>query len=513
MKKDEYDFEAELAQSVSAIVEEDEDLVDLSKIENSSSYTKKITKSLKTSSKGFYGNDDDDDDDDDELIEHKHRKDDFNKYSKNGSNRSSNRTYNKNTNNSGNNYKYTYIAIAALVFITIATVSIIISTAVGKYKEDKAKDSYEYNIDKAVRAYAILEYDKALEYFEKSLNYYNEVDNVNVRYYMYMCEKQLGNESASIEWLSDILKYDSYNKMAISKMAEYYSRVGNYDKLNQLISKYKDTEAGSAVESYVNSMPGVSHCPGIYNTSIEIMLFSNLGYDVHYTLDGTNPNAKDELYTEPVKIGKGTTVLKAVAVDGSGVLSDVLECKYVVNYAVPDSPVIRPGAGDYTTAQLITIDNYVDDGNYTTYYSLDGSIPGKGSKIYSGPIEMPSGNIIFSAATVSKDGISSSVIKRNYNLKLAAMFSYDDALGMLQKKLIENGVLNGDATALASGEAVKFVYYKKQYIGNNEMYLVYFDIRNESGYERQGYLYGIDTVTGICYKVTEASGELKSEAL
>lgn len=485
MNRDEYDFESELAQSISAIVNDE------------AGNNKKYHSGTRSDDTIIF----EDLDDDFDNFEYERVSKEQPKKKRENVSRKSVKKKKKNS-NAG-----LIIGIILVIAAVIIAVFLILYTA----QQNARKNTYSYNFNMAVDEYSDGDYADAKSYFSKALTYYDEADQINIRFYLYQCEKMLGNEEKGIEWLTELLNYDNYNSRALSLISDYYYNSNNTEKLNEMILKYKDTAGESAFSKYVNAKPGVSHGSGSYGTSIEVTLFCGTGNDIYYTLDGTIPNEKDSLYTEPIKISKGTTTLKAVSIGDNGIVSDILECKYVVTYAVPDKPVVTPGSGSYNDDQLIVIENFVDDGSFTAYYTLDGSVPTDESAVYTGPIDMPNGNNVFSVVFISKDGISTNVVKRNYNLKLSAKFSFDEALTMLKEKMIEKGDLaeSGDATVV--GESVRFVYYKKQSVDDREMYLVYYDVKIGSGYVRQDYLYGIDVVTGKYYKITDADGTLKAD--
>lgn len=481
MRREEYDFEAELAQSVSAIVNNEFDEEDLS-------FVGKDTIEFE--------NLDEDEFDFEELSEARRER----TYAP----RSPKPQGRRKKSNAG------IIVAITLVCIVIVTSVIVLLVTLGS-GEKVDTDTYAYQTNMGMTMYRTGDYKSASDYFNKALTFYNEADHIALRYYLYECEMNLGNDERALEWLEELLNYDTYNVTAISRMAEYYESHSDVDSLNELILKYTGTPAETIIEKYLNVMPGVSHCSGNYSTSIQVKLFNSSGNDIHYTLDGTVPNVKDTLYTEPIVVEKGTTKLKAVSVSPEGIVSDVLECEYIVIYAVPEKPIVTPGSGTYETEQIISVDNFVNDGSYKAYYTLDGSIPTKDSPVYTEPIDMPGGNNVFTVLFLSKDGISSTTVKRNYNLKLSARYTFDEALTVMQQKMQQKGELSADANINAAGEEVRFVYYRKQSIDEKDMYLVNYDIRRDGIFVRQDYMYGIDIVTGKCYRVTNTNGVYKAE--
>lgn len=390
----------------------------------------------------------------------------------------------------------------------ILVLLIIIVCVVMFLVNNSKKNTYAYHYNLGVEAYQNMDYDSAIKYFEKALTY-KEANNINERLILYKCYKTIGEEDTAIGILEDLLQYDPYNVEAITVIAGYYYKNGNLQKLDEMIEKYKGTEAESALASYMLDVPAVSHDSGKYNNSISVVLYSATGDNIYYTLDGSEPTTYDTLYTTPIEIGKGTTTLKAVVINDAGVASDVVEYKYEIEFVTPDTPEVSPASGNYTENQQITISNVPEGAG--AYYTFDGSTPTIESEQYTEPIDMPGGNNIFSVVFISNDNVSSAVVKRNYNLKVAEKYSFEDSVEAIKYVLIKRNEIASDGNKTADGEEIKFVYYAKREVDGNEMYLMYYDIKQDEGFVRQNYLFGVDVQKGTTYKVVDVNGVLTSE--
>lgn len=390
----------------------------------------------------------------------------------------------------------------------ILVLLIIIAFAVMFLINNSRKNTYAYHYNMGVEAYQNMDYDSAIKYFEKALTY-KDANNINERLILYKCYKTIGEEDTAIGILEDLLQYDPYNVEAITVIAGYYYKNGELQKLDSMIDQYKGTEAESALASYMLDVPAVSHDSGKYNNSISVVLYSATGDNIYYTLDGTDPTAYDTLYSAPVEIGKGTTTLKAVVINGAGVTSDIVEYKYEIEFITPDTPEVSPASGNYTENQQITIANVPEDA--AAYYTFDGSAPTIESEQYTEPIDMPGGNNIFSVVFISSDNVSSAVVKRNYNLKVAEKYSFEDSVEAIKYVLIKKNEISADGNQTVEGEEIKFVYYAKREVDGNEMYLMYYDIKQDEGFVRQNYLFGVDVQKGTTYKVVDVNGVLTSE--
>ncbi len=167
------------------------------------------------------------------------------------------------------------------------------------------------------------------------------------------------------------------------------------------------------VSEYVSDMPVFSLEEGTYSLEQEVTLTAE--GDIYYTTDGSEPTQSSTKYTEPILLKEGTVVVKAICINEKGVPSLVATRTYTVEIPAIDAPAVTPSTGQYDTATQITIN--VPDG-YTAYYTTDGTTPSTASAQYTGPIDMPEGQTIFSAILVSNSsGKASQVTKRNYVLQ------------------------------------------------------------------------------------------------
>ena len=149
---------------------------------------------------------------------------------------------------------------------------------------------------------------------------------------------------------------------------------------------------------------------------IQILKLTSHGKDIYYTLDGTEPTDQSEKYKKPIELEEGSTVVKAITVNSDGIPSLTVTKTYTIKFPIADAPSVTPTTGQYDEGQKITVN--VPDG-YKAYYTLDGSIPKpgvSGSVLYSGPIDMPEGNTVFTVVLADSKNRLSEATKRNYEL-------------------------------------------------------------------------------------------------
>lgn len=78
------------------------------------------------------------------------------------------------------------------------------------------------------------------------------------------------------------------------------------------------------------SSPTVSLETGTYNEQQEIEVTAGEGCTIYYTTDGSMPTTSSKQYTEPFYMDEGNNVYSFIAVNSSGVSSDVVSCIYIL---------------------------------------------------------------------------------------------------------------------------------------------------------------------------------------
>lgn len=153
--------------------------------------------------------------------------------------------------------------------------------------------------------------------------------------------------------------------------------------------------------------PVLSRLSGNYSKKFYLEISAQKNAKIYYTLDGTVPNKKSSLYSEPILIEKNTT-LTAVAVKNNK-RSESVSAKYVF---VPQSPEISLKDGIYYQKANVKI-SAVDGAEI--YYTLDGSSPNKFSSKtlkYSGKITLKDSCVL--QAVAYKNGVRSNITTRSY---------------------------------------------------------------------------------------------------
>ena len=96
-----------------------------------------------------------------------------------------------------------------------------------------------------------------------------------------------------------------------------------------LLNNIADPAMKNALESLRPTAPTTSHEPGFYSQYLDLELTSSSG-TLYYTTDGEYPSIAGAVYTEPLELQAGETVVYAISVDGSGLVSEPVVVGYTI---------------------------------------------------------------------------------------------------------------------------------------------------------------------------------------
>jgi len=91
-----------------------------------------------------------------------------------------------------------------------------------------------------------------------------------------------------------------------------------------------ESNKGISYNGFANNAPEFSVRGGFYFSSVQVELVTNLGGEIRYTIDGTEPNETAILYTSPIQIDE-TTVLRAHVVKPNLIPGPIVTNTYFIN--------------------------------------------------------------------------------------------------------------------------------------------------------------------------------------
>ena len=150
---------------------------------------------------------------------------------------------------------------------------------------------------------------------------------------------------------------------------------------------------------------------GQYSFYISVEISSETDGTIYYTLDGSAPDENAYVYTEPIRLNEGTTVVRAFMMDSNGNSSDISSEVYELEFGAPDRPTIFPESGEYVGEHYVRI---LVPNDCIAYYTLDGTLPNEASEIYTGEFLMPTGTTVVQAIVKDENGVASEMSQVTY---------------------------------------------------------------------------------------------------
>ena len=139
--------------------------------------------------------------------------------------------------------------------------------------------------------------------------------------------------------------------------------------------------------------PVLTPATGTYYENQSVHMSAGEGCRIYYTTNGSDPTTSSPEFTDDfiVSYNAGsTTTIKAIAVDGDGVISDVTTVVYT--WAAPSVHI--PPDSRNTTASSMSVTLTPDPAGAQVYYTTDGSTPSPANgTLYTGPFTVSIPNV------------------------------------------------------------------------------------------------------------------------
>jgi hypothetical protein len=168
-------------------------------------------------------------------------------------------------------------------------------------------------------------------------------------------------------------------------------------------------EATFTIQSGAPAAPAISPAGGTFSGPVDVTLSTaTAGATIRYTLDGSTPSASSPVYSGPVRVS-ATAVLKAQSVNSGGA-STVTQASFTIQAPAPPvgTPLITPGGGTFSGP--INVSLATATAGATIRYTLDGSVPGPTSPIYSAAVRVDRSLVV--RAQAFKSGMTDSAISQ-----------------------------------------------------------------------------------------------------
>ena len=296
-----------------------------------------------------------------------------------------------------------------IVITAVACVLLLVFGVVAKVIIDNVNEnSFDYQMKIADSAMFKGDIDSAEKYYLKALSL--EADNVSVRLELADLYLKKDNESEAIRLLMEAVKLEPTNTSAFGMLLDIYEDNDDLDSILALKKDVTDEKVLNLFSKYIVEAPSSNLPGGTYSDNVKLKLFAKKGFEIYYTLDGSNPKTNGTLYKNAFEIiGDGMHTLKIVAKNSLGVYSEVITETFVISYEAPADPVVTPDGGTFYAPTYVYIS--VPEG-CTAYYTWDRTAPTIFSSMYLSPILIPEGYNVLSVIIVDNEtGLSSGIYR------------------------------------------------------------------------------------------------------
>lgn len=385
--------------------------------------------------------------------------------------------------------------IAAITALSLAITAIIIVIVVVVFSS-MGKSSFTTQMEKGEDLWKNADYEAAIAAFETAVDKAeDDASKSEVLCKLASVYIEAGDDNSAIFYYEAAAELGLLNAEDVSTMVSLYEKKSDVNAIRKLSKTYSNSETESIFSKHLLNQPIFSYKSGTYNELLTVDITTDNNEQIFYTLDNTQATQQSTPYAGPLQIGEGVTVVRAVALNANGALSDEVITTYEVNLDVPVTPVITPETGSYSEATKITFTNVPT--NCKAYYTIDGTVPTAESMEYTKPFDMMLGNYVIMAVYINKyTGMASQTVMKIYDLGINGKFSWAQASGSVTNRLQETG-------ELAEGENCTLLPVTVRKIGANNYYIVKRYNQTEAGLKEQGNAYAVDVNTGVVFRAQD----------
>ena len=339
--------------------------------------------------------------------------------------------------------------IRALIIFVLLTLSIVSGVSyILLFTENGQRMMAQWRWDIApTSAYALLGkdllnqgfYEQAEEMLSVALE--REPENVEALIDMAQVQERMGNTDKALS-IYEALVHDiaPEHPGAYRNLIHIYQERGLNAEALKLMQNASDKtgrqEFGIMLRENTPSAPMLSKQAGRYNETIDVTIAIPQGETVYYTTDGTDPSEAGQIYEKGrvIHVDEGKLTVKAIGFTENGVPSEQVEATYTVIIPTPAAPKANYASGKYKKAPKVSLrpgdeDKKKNEEIDAIYYTLDGRQATTASTLYTGPIQLPTGDCELRAISVAKNGKVSYEMRVTYSVEgnLKKKFTTDDS--------------------------------------------------------------------------------------
>ena len=189
-------------------------------------------------------------------------------------------------------------------------------------------NSYVYQYKTGVRALGQGDYQKALEHIDAALVL--EPDNPNANLMLASIFEAQKDYSSVEKILTVFLKQHPDNREAYSLLLKSMEKNGDLEEIRDFMKQCTNPDILDEFSEYICPDPVTNLKSGTYREEKASITLEGDCEKIYYSFDGTKPDENSSVYSGPIQIKKGVTILYAYGVNEKGIPSDVIYRKYVL---------------------------------------------------------------------------------------------------------------------------------------------------------------------------------------
>ncbi len=190
-------------------------------------------------------------------------------------------------------------------------------------------NSYAYQYKTGAKAYARGDYETAMKHIDTALIL--EPDNPNANLMLASIFEAQGDFASVEKVLTVFLKQHPDNHEAYSLLLSAMEKNGDTEQIRELMKGCTNPDILEEFSEYLCPEPETNLKSGTYQQESAKITLSGDCEKIYYSLDGTKPSEDSEVYSKPIEIKKGTTILYAYGVNEKGIPSEVIYRRYILN--------------------------------------------------------------------------------------------------------------------------------------------------------------------------------------
>lgn len=286
------------------------------------------------------------------------------------------------------------------IFGTTFLLLLLIALGAFLFGRTRASSSFQYQYEKALKAYEAGEYREALNYAKKAVSL--DEKSAEAGFLLGQIYEKTDNSDLAADAYAKVIENNANYAKAYERGLPLLADQKKYDMIRTIIKNCTNKDLLETYKDYITYTVEFNVKGGAYQSLQTLKLSTSGDGSIRYTTDGSDPTETSTLYSGEISLGEGKTSIKAIYYSPIGIPGEISEQKYEIKLETPPAPVITPASGTYNSTDQLKITVEVPNG-YTAYYAFDKTADANSTK-YTGPVNMQEGSHVFSAILVSDSG-------------------------------------------------------------------------------------------------------------